>query len=394
MSSALQEYAKSVSWRDINGGKDTVEYLHNPIHDPNVQNYYKRNIGNWEADVLAAKKLQGYLQDIKNYEKGIKVEGESHLSLIEYEALRQSLTKIRGVRGVKADQILFSTKEQTKGGSQHAFEEQMADLNIAIIDTLTGSDSSSSGLQGLKNKQYNILLGQSKVNWDISLQQLTSDLVQYGLEAAKVKTIKKFKEIEEKSHRSDQNFYTLVKVDGKVDLATASAEVTEIVNTQYKHLNELNNLFKDATFTLKNYSKSTERTKLGSTNIFRVVFTTVQYFTGNSNQQVLAYTSALAIRQATDASVAGDINSHLGHLQRVYELTGVGQEYVNIQQKELRDLLRQGAKFMIENVYNSDQIHVASTKELLAKMLESDGSNHFSQTVRMARKVFENIKDS
>lgn len=376
--------SKYVSWRNISD-QDTVSFLHNPIHDPNVEAYRNKQTNNWQEDAAKAKKLQGYLKDIKNYAQTRSVSEGNHLQKAELELLFDNLQNIRGVRGQTANQAFdVFRKAERSGTTNHAFEQDMADINIAVMQALSD--------QNYQSKRWNIMLGQSKVNWDLTEDEIAQQVVQRGLQAVKTGTIRKLENLKQKSIRNDGNFYTLVAVDGKIDMASQSVQVTETVRSQYAHLAELNDLFKDATFTLKNYTNKSYRTKLGSTNIFRVVYTLTQQFTGMSNDYTLAYTSALAIRHATDTSVEADIDSHLGHLQRIYELTGLGQEYVNIEQKEVRDLLKQGAKFMIENVYNNDEIHVASTKELLYIMLNTQGSDHFSKTVKMARSIFQKIE--
>lgn len=381
----MSAVSTAISWRNISN-QDTVSFLHSPIHNPNVENYRKKETNNYQQDAANAKKLQNYLTQIKEF----VTTGESSTHFFnkaELDLLYDMLVQVRGVKGQTAAQVVqMFSKPQQNGQTKHAFEQDMRDLNLAIADALTD--------EKWQTRDIVIQTGQFKTNIFSGAQDgaegLLDDLNQQALKAIKNNSMRKLPTYEDPNKK--QSFRILKNVDGKVDMVGLSVDVTASVQMEYAHLSELNNLFKDATFTLKNYSKESEKTKIGNTNIFRVVYTLTQYFTGMSNQETLAYTSALAIRHATDAAAQSDVDSHLGHLQRVYQLTGLGQEYVNVEQHQLKELLRQGAKYMIQNIHNSSEIDVASTKELLYIMLNKQGSDHFSKTVKMARSIFQKIE--
>lgn len=56
----MSAVSTAISWRNISN-QDTVSFLHSPIHNPNVENYRKKETNNYQQDAANAKKLQNYL---------------------------------------------------------------------------------------------------------------------------------------------------------------------------------------------------------------------------------------------------------------------------------------------------------------------------------------------
>ena len=387
--SAVSNYADYTTFQRFSGGKTSIQFLHNPIHAPDVETEKRQWTKGFEKDQQDAKELQNILQQLKNYEKS-KHDG-SHQQVAAYEQLLRIFESIKNARGESCIQI-FRRQQQIKGGTQHAFEEDMADINRALIQMFQ-----QNGIFETAPVNAVLQLGSYRTNIFLSDQQWTNPIVQELLKSVNVNSVKVFKGRENQVPVFDKsgnplskNLYrVLQQVQGKIDLASQSVEITQNLNISGgEKLLRLNELFKGASFTLKNYKETRDTIQLGSTNIVRVLYTTVNNFEGDllTSDGVISFTYALAIRHQKGKASA-DIEKHLGHLQVMYELTGMGQEYINQDIRELKDYSKNGAKYLIVNTYDNDKIQVLSTKSLLLDFFDNKKYNHFQKTVTIGRSL-------
>ena len=386
--SAVSTYVDYTTFQRFSGGITSIEYLYNPIHTPNVEKEKEKWMGDKDKDQQQAKELQSILQEIKKYDKERK--NQSHQEIAIYEELLKIFESIKNTRGQSSVEI-FRRQQQVIGGTQHAFEQDMADLNKALIKLFQ-----QNGI--IQEKPINLVLelGSYQTNVPLTDQQLINPIIQGVLKSTDVYSVRAFEGMENKvpffNRKGQQqagNLYrVLSQVQGKIDLASQSVKVIQTLNvTRGDKLLRLNELFKGASFTLKNY-KSGRSIQIGSTGIFRVLYTMVNRFKGTklSNDGVISLTYALTMRHQK-GQASEEIEKHLGHLQVIYELTGAGQEYVNQDIKQLKEYGENGAKFLIVNTYNNDKIQVLSTKALLLQLFDNARYNHFQDTVKIGRTI-------
>lgn len=366
--SAVSIYANETTFRKFSGGKSSAAYLRDPIHSPKVTDEISKWSDGRDQDNRDAIALQRILFDIKNYEKTLSSGGSgNHQQKAAYDLLLNTFKNITNIKGQSVSQI-FRRQEQLPGVTQHAFEQDMKNLNLALIEMLQDYFSLN------KIQVPEIQLGGETVNISLAENIITEAIYQRMLEGLKINSVKAFKNEENKNpipEKKKNLFRVFSEVQGKTDIATYSVEVTQKITLEGgEDILKLNELFKNATFTLKNYQDDVN-IKLGNTNIGRVLYTTVNYFAGKElgSEGVLSFAYALARRHDTNKA-SKYIQKHLAHLQIMYELIGLGQEYTNTDIIELRDYLKEGTKFLLINRWDSDKIQVFSTKDLLVRFLD------------------------
>lgn len=387
MASAVAEYY--TTFQKFSGGKTSVQYLRKPIHNPGYKNEQKKWTKNVEKERTNAQELQKILQEIKIYAKNKK--NGNYIEIAAYDKILDIFQQLKTMRGQSMVDIF--RREQKESTAQHAFEEDMVDLQKALIQIL--NPAFLEAMKGLK-----LALGQSRTNITLTDEQWTNPAIQALLKNIDVKS-KKFFENKINEYRiKDENegfFRVLQSVEGKIDFAAVSVEVTQNLNfSGADKLIKLNTLLENATFTLKNY-KSGKTIELGSTNIFRLLMTAVNRFDSKlSKDGQLSFVYALinSHLQGKDP----EIERHLGHLQVIYELTGMGQQYVSKSEdiEQLKKYAQQGAKYLIVNTNNNDKIQVVSTKDLLLNLLDEKKDyaakyDHFQHTVTVGRTILNNL---
>lgn len=381
---------------------DSYNYLKAPIHHSDVEDQRKKWISGKDKDAKDAMELERILVNIKKFAKdGID---NNYKDKATYELFFEALDDMIGEEKRKK---LFRIPEKTDD-SKHSFEEGFAYINEAFLNFLTKEGF----FNQKKTGNITIQLGQTSAGIDLG-KHLFEEITQETLKDCSVFSSKIFDNENDnpvpyynrKGQKSDNpKLYRIVgEREGKTDIRTLSGEESlKITLEPGNDFFKLNNLFKDATFSLKNYSKDTTSIELGSTNMFRVLYTTVNYFEGKSLHEdgVISFIYAIANRNKQGENEE-EINEHLGHLQVIYELTGLGAQYffektgnqiLDEENNNLKQLLRKGVKFLVVNTYDSDDIQVFSTKNLLASLFDENSQykHAWRNRVSIDRQILNN----
>lgn len=165
-------------------------------------------------------------------------------------------------------------------------------------------------------------------------------------------------------------FYkTTAKRDGKIDVKGSNVQI-EYEGTATGDLERALRLLETSSFSLKSYT-SGDTASLGSTNPVKAVSAIVDY--AEKNGSFKAYPSKLFFIHHPNKSEFGRgtkpdyqrLYTHYDHMQKIYELTGLGLHYSGIQ-----DMI--GVDFLVVNRAASDtNIEVYATSDLIGNMTKT-----------------------
>ena len=341
-------------------------FLWNQIHSQ-IQKEYLQNEQKKLADIQQSEALElsGYLQDIKRYANGL---GQAnYLQDEEWIIFLDFLNSIEGRNGRFLDK-LFRVPDNAKK-RQHRFEQDLTAVSRSIEKTLKTQNINFGIVNG-----GNIQLGQQTTNVQINQELFANKKIdQEIMQHFGVRTKRYFESI-------GKTAKALNPVSVKVDVAGGQTIVTQTVtyeqNKVVPNFNRFAQLMLSASFSAKNYSKTRSGVNLEKTQMLRVLLD----FLPQLNSTVQREQAMISFLQAIITRIKGiakekDVNDNhidevLGQLDFIYRLTGRGQTY-DTDSVQLNNYLQQGAKYLIYNQHNSENIWVASTRYLIYKKLES-----------------------
>lgn len=166
---------------------------------------------------------------------------------------------------------------------------------------------------------------------------------------------------------------------GKIDIEKSSSQETIEFNVQGQPSSKLNtalNILNKASFSIKSY-KENGVVHLGETDPVKAVSAVANYVSSQHDYQDARWAGVYYIhhpnkqrKKDESKNAIKELYEHYSHMRKVFELTGIGLTY-----DDLNDL--HGVDFLLVNRYNSDNIKVYSTQELL-KTLEGNKYKYFS----------------
>lgn len=371
------------AWRAYTGvQKPSSEYLANEIHNIVTAPFLNNFNGDFSKDIQDAARLQSILYALKNYSRQQIVNNEI-FSDLEYDLFIQSYGKVTTSNGRYNFQKSFLKRQ---GGK--TLETTLAKISAALVrsnDIISGNKAKTWS----QNKKYvgSLIIGGNYNKLDLPLEEVASGTVQNILKDCSLGTTKWFYQNGKKGKNSSKREIVYVQPkQSKIDVYTNSIEVSQTFIAEYPKLAEFAKLYSDSTITAKNYSKSFYQEngiKLGDTNLFTILYDTLTYHNFFDKKSMFSFMYAIFNRkngrlvQADSSPEDNNIQSHFNHMQTIFELTGIGQNYnirVNKNQyelNELNDLFQQGARFLIYNEWDTDVVIVQSTRQILQKRLRS-----------------------
>ncbi len=370
-----------MSWWDNKKRGHSSTFLANEIHNQVVNEYYtsNQNVENWNKKAI---ELQKYLFEIKNYDQ-LKQQGNKTLfTQIQYELFLSAYGEVQDAQGVKAKNTIF----KNRGGT--FFEQELVNTQIALKKILENNIS----IDNIKTINASLTIGQDRTVINFPTEQLYKPMVQSILKELGVGTKKYI--TEEAKKKKDQSKYLIYITDPqpKVDVMLDSVNVSTGMIAQYPNLSRFANLYQNATISAKNYPDivlkfTNQQVSIGNTNIFRIIADFIPTLElGLSRTEQIGFQYAIFNRFLGRAKepIADDneIPIHFNHIQNIYELMGVGQNYYKkgnnkqLIKNELNELLSKGAELLIINFSDRADIMVKSTRKLLNDIYESSLKDH------------------
>lgn len=361
----------------INSKKASSSYLANEIHSKITQRYLMTE--DYKQDEKDAAELQKILYELKNYEKK-KSQGNTIFDIEEYNAFVDSYGRVVDNKNFKFSNFL------RKGGGR-SLELALGRIATALKDVNDKFIGQQKEKKELKNYSAKLITGGNYNIIEIPVEDITNNLTQTVLNNCGVATNNWYKS-EIKKGTSNNVAYVNPK-QSKIDVYTNNIEISLEMEINFPNLAKFAKLYSQSTITAKNYKEETYKKsglKLGNTNMFTILYQTLKYnnFFINNDDALNSFIIALYNRKdnklvnSTPNTEDSNIESHFNHMQTIFELTGAGQNYyLHTGQKQyelnqLNDLLRQGAKFLIYNQWDSDKIIVQSTKAILYQRLQNE----------------------
>ena len=369
------------------------QFLAGPIHSEVEKKYYEKNVQNlkqYKKYQQNAKKLSKYFNDLKNFLRNFQ-NGTNIFSAAQYQLLSGVFEDIRNKQGLPSSDI-FRHKQ---GGKQHYFQQQLADLQITLKSIVQKESFNEDSIKQYKGR---IIIGQDKTEINFPVEQIMKDTTQKFLKQIGIKTKRYYSE----QSKKDKNQSALIgfqRKEPKIDLRTDSVIVDQQIEMQYSNIADFAKLYSQSAISAKNYTQFVYNApwresgfSIGNTQLFRVIADFIPTLSlGLTREQEISFQYAIFKRYhgMIKKSVTADssIETHFMHIQNIYELMGVGQNYYkNGQLNQLNSFLKQGVEYLITNISDSDYIQVFSTRSILyeryQKMLAENRSesffNHFT----------------
>ena len=352
----------------------------NRVHQQLYKRYAKQAYSQTSNNSIAnAQLLQDFLQAWKEYANT----GFSSDSVFT-EMLLAPIKKTLGNQ-------LFKFK--TSGGSK--FEQEMSKFILTLMNNkalgtkLNESFSSAVDKTIIGNKR--VVSSKSGTYNLVDLQELANQLL-FVIETTMDQTLREnakiaYDNIQKKIDKGKNQFVKEAQVYGKTDVSAKRVEFT-IESEAPEVLQKIVKLLARSKFSTKNYSSSKwaisrlimrgkDPTKLGlgDSDVWRAVVATLSALGYRMDAIKGIYYSAYA---SGDASA----QLHLYHIRFVYELTGLGQNYVK---KELQALSE--AEFLIWNDPNTTNIYVRSTADLILEMMSEIFDGDWQKEIAISRKT-------
>lgn len=349
------------------------QFLAGPIHNKVYQQYFDQTVlHNYQDYIKRANQLQKYLYDLKNFDRTSK-EGNNIFSGFEYNLFRNAYGEVLDATGQSFKKGFL----RNYGGTN--FEKELSNIQSSLQILLNKGDYLTD--VQLQDLQGSIILGGDKTKINFPEGQFEKELTQQILKELGVRTKKYLTEEAKKNKSKDQRIIYIKDVQPKIDVATNNVIVSAWMEGVYPNLQRFAKLFSNATITAKNYASysiNTYGVHIGKTQIFRILadFIPTLGLIENRDQQIsFQYAIFKRYTGMVNKTVSADssIPVHFAHIQNIYELMGVGQNYYKKDNtiNELNEYLKQGAQFLIINEWNTDNIIVKSTRELLVQIYQS-----------------------
>ena len=378
-----------MSWWDNKKRGHSSTFLANEIHNQVINQYYTKNQNTmgWEQK---AKKLQQFLYEIKNYEE-LKRQGEKTLfSEVEYNLFLNAYGEVRDLQGLPVKNTIF----KNRGGTY--FEKELADTQLAL-KKIFENDIDINNIKGLKG---DLIIGQDRTVINFPEEELYKPIMQEVLKELGMTTKKYIDKEAKKNKDQDKKVIYFNSPQPKIDVRLDSVSVTTEMTAQYPNLSLFASLYSNATISAKNYPDivlkfTQQQISIGNTNIFRILADFIPTLNlGLNRQQQIGFQYAIFNRALGRAkqlvSQDNEIPIHFNHIQNIYELMGVGQNYYKKDNQqlilnELNDLLLKGAELLIVNFSDRQDIIVKSTRQLLNSIYENSLKEH--QNISILNKI-------
>lgn len=371
-----------MSWSRNKYGHSS-QFLAGPIHSVVYQQYYSDIAkNNFKQDSIKAKKLQEYLYDIKNYIQKQQQGEKTLFTQAEYSLFINTYNSVRNLQGINTSNIF-----RHSGGTY--FEKELADTQISLKSIFEKQTLTNKLIQQYKGQ---IILGQDKTKINFPMEEILKDTTQSLLKQLGVKTTQYLNKEAKKKKDISQKVTVIKDVQPKIDLKTNSIQIDYDLALDFPNLAAFAKLFANSTITAKNYpkiviEKFTGGVSLGNTQIFRILADFLPTLKlGLTRSEEISFQYAIFNRKLghVKTKIAADdqIQTHFNHIQNIYELMGVGQNYYkNEIINELNTLLKQGANFLIYNESDTNKIIVKSTKELLYLIYQNNLQNNRENSI-------------
>ena len=382
------------------------QFLAGPIHDKVYQKYYRSIFTKaQEESIQRAKRLQQFLYALKNFEKNLLAGEKNIFTIQEYFAFKQAYGEVLDAKGEKLNALFRSS-----GGAN--FEQELGHAQLALKKIFENPSFLFEKEEKQKEFLGKIVIGQDSTKINFPTGEIVNGTIQKILEGVGTQSTKwasqeakkafyKAKKAGVKNPAKDI-LYVINDVQPKIDLSTDSITVSFSQAIEYPLLAEFAILFSKARISAKNYSAN-EVAKSGvsvgeDTNLFRIMTDFIPTLNViESQDQEVSFQYAIFKRHLNLANEKIDedknIEQHFSHIQTVYELMGVGQNYYNKNGtiKELNNFLKQGVEFLIINEHNSDNIIVKSTRQILAQFYKRDFANGRVKSLRKKIRVTKKL---
>lgn len=359
------------------------QFLAGPIHSEVEKQYYEKNIKNLKEYAVFeknAQKLSKYLNDLKNYQKNLENNQNNIFSASEYQILINVFSSIRNKQGLSSTQIF----RHQESGKAHYFQQELADLQIALKSIVEEESFDENKIKELKGQ---IIIGQDRTQINFPAEQIFKETTQQLLKKLQEKTIKKIKKEKSEKKSINSSLIRFNSKEPKIDLRTNSVQINQNIQLQYANIADFAKLYSNSSISAKNYNemiyqdlkgfRGEQGFHIGNTQLFRIIADFIPTLSvGLDRQAEISFQYAIFKRYLglVKTSIAADneIESHFMHIQNIYELMGVGQNYYkNNTLNELNDILKQGVDYLIVNLSYNDYIQVFSTRKLLYDMYQN-----------------------
>lgn len=350
----------------------------NKVHQTLNARYKQQAYGQGSLNNVAnAKYLQDFLQAWKQYANtGVSSSNIFKTALLE--AISSSFPKNMAFKfnqagGVKFEKsfsnfIVQLLNNPVMGTSLNENIDSALKKTMAGAKHVTSSKSGTVNLIDLDEVAYE-LLRTTRTTVDNNLRQLAQEGMR-GLDSQRARISGKEISVQGKTDISAK------MVEWKINIE-APAEIHKVVT-----------LLAKAQFTAKNYGSgywAREQMKkrgmdpnslhFGNSNVWRAI---------NAVLGELGYNSQIIKSIYYSAYAGADANAqlHLYHIRFVYELTGLGQHYIDQNLQQFGE-----AQFLIYNDYNSNNIYVRSTAELILDMYKEIFDGDWQKAIRITKNV-------
>lgn len=350
----------------------------NRVHQQLYRRYVKQAYADTKINNISnAKLLQDFLQAWKEYANTGASDNNLFspmlLEIIQSAMPKNSKFKFNTSGGAKFEQE-FGTFILNLLSNKRIGTSSKEKFSAALDKTITGDKRVTSTQTG----KYN-LIDLDDLAWQI-LQGIytTTDMkLRSELEVA-------YRNL--RSQRARVNGKEIT-VSGKTDIS--AKQIDFMISSQIpEQLQQVLSLLSKAQFTLKNYgtgSKTIEalirkgldptQIHFGDSNVWRALVAVLTQLGYKMNVIKSIYYSAYA---SGDASA----QLHIYHIRYVYELTGLGQNYI---EKELKQFGE--AEFLIWNDPDSNNIYVRSTADLVLEMMSEIFDGDWQKAITISKKT-------
>lgn len=355
-------------WDNIVRGHSS-EFLKGPIHNAVLNNYYQLNKtdpSTYNFYKKNAEELQKYLYDLKNFRRDDY--NQNIFEPFEYQVFLRVYSQINDHNGkTPLDNGFLGQAGITNTEKGMRFQKELINIQNALITILSGDFYLSS--EEIKALTASMWLGTA--NSKIDFPDIQSPLTKELLEKIAKKTAKFIKT--KKQKQAAKKVYKAQLVDPKIDIFTQGAKVDTALYLTFPNLARFASLYSNSTITAKNYKFSSIKkgVSLGKSNIFKIMSDFIPTLNLiDSREQEISFQYAIFKRYAGLAkqkiSADNQIAQHFAHIANIYELMGVGQNFVDEDLIELKQLLKEGAEYLIINSSDSPDIFVKSTRVLIS----------------------------
>ena len=348
----------------------------NRVHQQLYRRYAKQAYSDTKLNnINNAKILQDFLQAWKDY-ANTGANNSNLFSPMLLEIIQSAMPKNSKFKfntsGGAAFEKTFGTFILTLLNNKHLGTSSAEKVSEALDKTVIGNKNVTSTKMG----KYNL----------IDLDGLAWQLVQgiYTTTDMKLRAELETAYRNLNSQRAKVNG-TEITVAGKTDVSAKQIEF--VISSQIPaQLQQVLTLLSKAQFTLKNYSSD----KNAAAILLSRGLDPTQLHFGNSNvwRALVAVLTQLGYKMSVIKSIyysayasgSASAQLHIYHIRYVYELTGLGQNYIN---KELQQFGE--AEFLIWNDPSSNSIYVRSTADLVLEMMSEIFDGDWQQAITISK---------